>query len=112
MRRFGQVIRVRPDRIDEYEQLHAATWPGVLGAILFAISAFCVYATVLLVAHFRDLESGFPAGPGFVQGVKGFGLVLFPVFALITAAAGWALAGDQVRGLWHRIRGHGSSGDH
>lgn len=84
---------------------------GVLGAILFAISAFCVYATVLLVSHFRDLESGFPAGPGFVQGVKGFGLVLFPVFALITAAAGWALAGDQVRGLWHRIRGHGSTGD-
>lgn len=84
---------------------------GALGAILFAISAFCAYATVLLVAHFRDLESGFPAGPGFVQGVKGFGLVLFPVFALITAAAGWGLAGDQVRGLWHRIRGHGSSSD-
>lgn len=84
---------------------------GALGAVLFAISAFCVYATVLLVAHFRDLESGFPAGPGFAQGVKGFGLVLFPVFALITAAAGWALAGDQVKGLWHRIRGHGSSPD-
>lgn len=84
---------------------------GALGAVLFAISAFCVYATVLLVAHFRDLESGFPAGSGFVQGVKGFGLVLFPVFALITAAAGWALAGDQVKGLWHRIRGHGSSPD-
>lgn len=84
---------------------------GALGAVLFAISAFCVYATVMLIAHFRDLESGFPAGPGFVQGVKGFGLVLFPVFALITAAAGWALAGDQVRGLWHRLRGHGSSRD-
>jgi L-rhamnose mutarotase len=33
IRRFGQVIRVRPDRIDEYEALHAAPWPGVLAAI-------------------------------------------------------------------------------
>jgi L-rhamnose mutarotase len=33
MRRFGQVIRVRPDRIAEYEALHAEPWPGVLGAI-------------------------------------------------------------------------------
>ena len=33
MRRFGQVIRVKPDRIAEYEALHAAPWPGVLAAI-------------------------------------------------------------------------------
>jgi L-rhamnose mutarotase len=31
--RFGQVIGVKPDRIDEYERLHAETWPGVLAAI-------------------------------------------------------------------------------
>jgi len=33
VRRFGQVIGVRPDRIAEYEALHAAPWPGVLAAI-------------------------------------------------------------------------------
>ena len=33
MRRFGQVIGVKPDRTDEYERLHAETWPGVLAAI-------------------------------------------------------------------------------
>ena len=33
VRRFGQVIRVKPDRIAEYEALHAAPWPGVLAAI-------------------------------------------------------------------------------
>jgi L-rhamnose mutarotase len=33
IRRFGQVIRVLPDRIDEYEQLHVDVWPGVLDAI-------------------------------------------------------------------------------
>jgi L-rhamnose mutarotase len=32
-RRFGQVIGVKPERIDEYERLHAETWPGVLEAI-------------------------------------------------------------------------------
>ena len=33
VRRFGQVIRVRTERIEEYEALHAAPWPGVLAAI-------------------------------------------------------------------------------
>lgn len=33
MKRFGQVIRVRPDRIDDYERLHAEVWPGVLATI-------------------------------------------------------------------------------
>jgi L-rhamnose mutarotase len=33
MRRFGQRIHVRPDRIDDYEQLHAEPWPGVLEQI-------------------------------------------------------------------------------
>jgi L-rhamnose mutarotase len=36
MRRIGQVIGVRPDRIDEYERLHAEAWPGVLAAIRHA----------------------------------------------------------------------------
>ena len=33
MRRYGQRIRVRPDRIDDYERLHAEPWPGVLEQI-------------------------------------------------------------------------------
>jgi L-rhamnose mutarotase len=33
VRRFGQRIDVRPDRIDEYERLHAEPWPGVLDQI-------------------------------------------------------------------------------
>lgn len=33
MQRFGQVIRIRPEAIDEYEQLHAAVWPEVLETI-------------------------------------------------------------------------------
>ena len=33
LRRLGQRIGVRPDRIEEYERLHAAPWPGVLEQI-------------------------------------------------------------------------------
>ncbi len=33
MQRFGQVIRIRPEAIDEYERLHAAVWPEVLETI-------------------------------------------------------------------------------
>ena len=33
VRRFGQRIEVRAERIDDYERLHADPWPGVLDRI-------------------------------------------------------------------------------
>ena len=33
MRRFGMVIRVRPERLDEYKRHHQAVWPDVLSMI-------------------------------------------------------------------------------
>ena len=33
MKRYGQVIKVRPERFDEYRRLHAAVWPDVLKKI-------------------------------------------------------------------------------
>jgi L-rhamnose mutarotase len=33
MRRFGQVLGIRPEAIEEYERLHAAVWPEVLDTI-------------------------------------------------------------------------------
>lgn len=33
MERYGQVIGVRPDRLEEYIEAHAAVWPGVLETI-------------------------------------------------------------------------------
>jgi L-rhamnose mutarotase len=33
MRRFGSVIRLRPEKQDEYLRLHAAVWPDVLRQI-------------------------------------------------------------------------------
>lgn len=33
MRRFGMVIGVNADKLEEYRALHAAAWPGVLAAL-------------------------------------------------------------------------------
>ena len=67
MRRFGQVIRVRPEAIDEYERLHADPWPGVLAAIEAAnIRNYSIYRHgELLFAYYEyvgdDLEADLSA---------------------------------------------------
>ena len=33
MKRFGMVLGVKPEKIDEYKRLHAAVWPDVLKMI-------------------------------------------------------------------------------
>lgn len=33
MKRYGMVIRVRPERLEEYKRLHADPWPDVLKMI-------------------------------------------------------------------------------
>ena len=33
MKRYGSVIKVRPERLEEYKRLHAAVWPGVVAMI-------------------------------------------------------------------------------
>jgi len=33
MKRYGMVIKVRPEKLEEYKRLHAAVWPAVLKMI-------------------------------------------------------------------------------
>jgi L-rhamnose mutarotase len=33
MKRFGQLIQIKPERLVEYRQYHAEAWPGVLDMI-------------------------------------------------------------------------------
>jgi L-rhamnose mutarotase len=33
MKRYGMVIGVKPEKLEEYKKLHAAVWPGVLKRI-------------------------------------------------------------------------------
>jgi L-rhamnose mutarotase len=33
MTRYGSIIKVRPEKLEEYRRLHAGVWPGVLKTI-------------------------------------------------------------------------------
>lgn len=33
MKRYGMVIQLKPEKLDEYKRLHAAVWPDVLNMI-------------------------------------------------------------------------------
>lgn len=33
MKRYGSIIRLRPEKLEEYKKLHAEVWPGVLKMI-------------------------------------------------------------------------------
>jgi L-rhamnose mutarotase len=33
VQRFGSVVKVRPDKLEEYRRLHAAVWPTVLATL-------------------------------------------------------------------------------
>jgi len=33
MKRFGQIIRVKPEKFEDYKKYHSAVWPGVLEMI-------------------------------------------------------------------------------
>ena len=53
MTRYGAVIRVHPDKVDEYKRLHAAVWPEVAATIREChIRNYSIYL--------RRLEDGHP----------------------------------------------------
>lgn len=66
LRRFGQVIGVRPERIGEYERLHAEAWPGVLEAIRRAnIRNYSIFRHgSQLFAYFEYIGDDFAADMG------------------------------------------------
>jgi L-rhamnose mutarotase len=55
MKRYGQVIRVRPEKLEEYKRLHADAWPDVLKMIRKAnIRNYSIfYRDGLLFAYFE-----------------------------------------------------------
>lgn len=63
MQRLGQVIRVRPDAIDVYEELHANPWPTVNAAIHRAnIRNYSIYRFGdLLFAYFEYVGDDYRA---------------------------------------------------
>lgn len=63
MRRFGQVISLKPDQIEEYERLHAAVWPGVLETIAKCnLTNYSIFRHgTLLFAYFEYVGDDFAA---------------------------------------------------
>jgi len=63
MKRFGQVIRVRPEKFEEYRRLHAAVWPDVLSMIRACnIRNYSIYHhDGLLFAYFEYVGNTFEA---------------------------------------------------
>jgi L-rhamnose mutarotase len=63
MKRYGSVIRVRPEKLEEYKRLHAAAWPGVLKMIREAnIRNYSIYfRDGMLFSYFEYVGQDFDA---------------------------------------------------
>ena len=63
MKRFGQVIGVKPDRLEDYKKCHAAVWPDILSKITECnIKNYSIfYHNGLLFAYFEYVGEDFEA---------------------------------------------------
>ena len=68
IKRYGMVIGLRPEKMEEYKKLHAAVWPEVLAMIRQChIRNFCIYLRQLddgqhyLFSHFEYTGPDFAA---------------------------------------------------
>ena len=63
MRRYGQIIGLKPDQIEAYERLHAAVWPAVLATISAChIRNYTIFRhSELLFAYFEYIGDDYAA---------------------------------------------------
>lgn len=63
MRRFGMIIGIKPDRIEDYKKIHAETWPEVLKTIHDCnIRNYSIYLhDNLLFAYYEYIGDDFAA---------------------------------------------------
>lgn len=68
MQRMGMIIGIRPEKIQDYKDLHAAVWPGVLAKIsecnIRNYSIFLREPECLLFAYFEYHGEDFAADLG------------------------------------------------
>ncbi|KAA0151016.1 hypothetical protein FNF29_04906 [Cafeteria roenbergensis] len=64
-RRVAQIIRLKPEKLDEYRKLHAAVWPEVLGRIAASnirnYTIFYSRETEMLFANFEYVGTDWDA---------------------------------------------------
>jgi len=63
MKRYGMVLKVKPEKLEEYKRLHAAVWPGVLDMIARCnIHNYSIYTRDgFLFSYFEYTGSDFDA---------------------------------------------------
>ncbi len=63
MKRYGSIIRVGPEKLEEYKKLHAAVWPGVLKMITAAnIRNYSIYyKDGMLFSYFEYVGTDYDA---------------------------------------------------
>ncbi len=63
MKRFGQIIKIRPEKLEYYKKLHAEPWPDVIAKIAECnIRNYSIYIhNDLLFAYFEYIGTDFKA---------------------------------------------------
>jgi hypothetical protein len=77
----------------------------ILGLVFLALAVVCVWAVAVGIATLGDPDTAFRTTPGFLQATRGFGIVVFALFAFIAAGVGWFFAGDTIGRMARRLRG-------
>ena len=76
----------------------------LFGLVFFALCAVCLVAFVTVLLTLGDPPETYTFGEGFLKGLRGIGIVFFPLAAVVTFFTGWALAGDLLKRWWREIR--------
>lgn len=64
----------------------------VLGYAIYTVGALSIVAVVFLFTSIDEKDPGFPAGEGFLKAIKGYGIGLFAVTAVVCYYLGrWVL---------------------
>ena len=75
----------------------------VIGFVFLALAMVCVWGLVAALASWGDADPDFQTTVGFLDVTRGFGVVLFALFAFIAFGVGWFLAGDWIRRVLRRV---------
>jgi hypothetical protein len=76
----------------------------VLALGFFALTVVCLIAFVTVLLTLGDPPETYRFGVGFLQGIRGLGVVFFPLAAMVTFFTGWALGGELFRRWWRELR--------
>ena len=75
----------------------------VLGYVVYALAVGSALAAVFLMTSLDEQDPGFPAGPGFLKAIKGYGIGFFAAAAVVGYYLGRWLHDSRVLGAREEI---------